>query len=82
MASRFSNCLYLSVKTTDISEVNSAASAKPSRCWGKQANDERHCSLRIEDSPQLAESFNINGCKNKLNDIIVTINEEMIRIVD
>jgi hypothetical protein len=26
---------------------------------GKRANDERHCSLRIEDSPQLAaESFN------------------------
>jgi hypothetical protein len=29
---------------------------------GKQANAERYCSIRIEDSPQLAaESFNIAG---------------------
>jgi hypothetical protein len=31
----------------------------PRLLWGKRANDERYCSLRIEDSPQLAvESFN------------------------
>jgi hypothetical protein len=33
---------------------------------GKRANDERCCSLRIKDLPQLpAEGFNINGCKKR-----------------
>ena len=50
---------------------------------GKRANDDRYCSLRIEDSPQLPpESFNINGsismvARTGINDIINAIDEEM-----